>query len=169
MRTYCMRRMPILPVQRAVLLRHRWYRTLGDARAIRRARSHAAAYRALNQRRRRLYDLAARDRQMSNTLYTHGARWQSVTDPIQAEIYRIRCELYCALVKTCDPEAAFQAHYARAAASCERYNTAQAEQHKGRKSWHMTDVGYFSPDAAWQQLRHAIRMYQTIVETHDAM
>ena len=165
---YRIQRTPIIARQYGAARRHRWYRALGDARAIRRARSHAATYRALNQRRRRLYDLAARDRQMSDTRYTHGARWHAVTDPIQAEIYRIRCELYCALVKTCDPEAAFQAHYARAAASCERYNTAQAAQNKGRTSWHMTDIGSFSPDEAWRQLRHAIRMYRTIVETHDA-
>lgn len=91
-----------------------------------------------------------------------GNRFHSVNDPIEAEIYHIRCELYCALAAGADVEQTFKRHYERAQAACERFNTKQAVGLK--RSWHPTGAGYFSPDAAWQRLRHAIRTYQRMVQ-----
>lgn len=109
-----------------------------------------------------LYELARHDRQMSEHLYVWGERFHSVNDPIEAEIYRIRCELYCALAAGVDAEQAFQEHYERACIACERFNTKQEAALKGRRSWHNTDTGHFSTDAAWQRLRHALRMHKQI-------
>jgi hypothetical protein len=152
----------ILSRQRGALRRQCWYRALGtDARAVRIVRSHAASYRALNTRRRRLYELAAADRQRSTVLYEHGNRWHSATDPIEAEVLRIRCELYSTLAQGCDVEQAFQASYERAKAVCERYNAAQ--ERRMRASWHPTDSGHFSADEAWTRLRHAVQMYRGLL------
>lgn len=119
-------------------------------------------YRTIQGRFNRIYELAARDRQMSETLYSWGNRFHSVNDPIEAEIYRIRCELYCALVaEGTDKEQAFEAHYERAKAACEQFNARQATRLK--RSWHPTDAGHFSPEAAWQWLRHAVRMYERVM------
>jgi len=100
---------------------------------------------------------------MSNTLYRHGAQFHSVNDPIEAEIYRIRCELYNALAADADAEQAFQEHYGRAKAACEQFNARQTAMHK-RRGWHDTDSGFFSPDEAWQRLRHAVRIYQQTIQ-----
>jgi len=154
---YHIQHTPILARQRGALRRQRWYRTLDNARPIRQARSHAATYRALNAKRRRLYALAAADRQRSTTLYSHGARFHSITDPIEAEVLRLRCELYCALAQGVDKEQAFAAAYERAVAACEAFNTRQEQAM--RKSWHPTDTGYFNSDEAWTRLRHAVTMY----------
>lgn len=108
----------------------------------------------------RLYELARRDRQISETLYRHGTRFHSVNDPIEAEIYRIRCELYCALATGEDAEQAFQTHYERAKVACEQFNAKQDAALWRRRSWHNTDTGHFSPDEAWQRLRHALKIYQ---------
>jgi hypothetical protein len=152
----------ILSRQRGALRRQRWYAALDDARPIRRARSQTATYRALNRRRRALCALAASDRQRSNTLYARGARWHSVSDPVEAEVLRLRCELYCALAQGHDAEQAFQAHYERARVACEAFNAQQEAALKQRRSWHNTDIGYFSADEAWTRLRHAITMYRRL-------
>jgi hypothetical protein len=152
----------ILSRQRGALRRQCWYRALGtDARAVRVVRSHAATYRAVNQRRRTLYALAADDRQRAHTLSAYGGRWHSVTDPAEAEVLRIRCELYSTLAQGCDVEQAFQASYERAKAVCERYNAAQ--ERRMRASWHPTDSGHFSADEAWTRLRHAVQMYRGLL------
>jgi hypothetical protein len=115
----------------------------------------------IGARKEALYELARRDRQMSETLYRHDNRFHGVNDPIEAEVYCIRCELYCALADGADAEVVFQSHYDRAKAACEQFNVRQ-EAAMRRRSWHETDTGYFSPDEAWQRLRHAIRTYDQI-------
>lgn len=106
----------------------------------------------------RLYELARQDRQWFETLERPSGRTPSVADPIEATVLRIRNALYCALAAGAGLEAAFADHYEQARVACERYNAAQeAATHK---SWHNTDTGYFSPDEAWQRLRHAVKMYQ---------
>lgn len=112
----------------------------------------------------RLHELAGRDRRMYESLSTHGQRFHSVNDPIDAEVYHIRCELYCALAAGADAEQAFQAHYDRAKVACEQFNAKQEAILNKRRSWHNTDTGHLSPDAAWQRLRHAVRMYQSLKE-----
>lgn len=154
-------RRSLLALQRGMLRRHHYYQALGDAGAYRRLRSHVAGYRAINKRRRALYDLARRDRVMWERLSQWGNRFHSVNDPIEAEVYRLRCELYCALAAGADVEQTFACHYERARVVCERFNAKQTTGLK--RSWHPTDAGYFSPDAAWQHLRHAVRMYQQIL------
>ncbi len=110
----------------------------------------------------RLHDLARRDRQRFEGLERQSDRIPSVTDPIEAEVLRCRNALYCTLAAgVIDVEVAFQTHYERAKAACEHYNKAQ-ERRIGKKSWHDTHTGYFSPDEAWQRLRHAVRMYKAI-------
>jgi hypothetical protein len=151
----------ILSRQCGALRRHRWYVARGGDRALRRARSHAATYRAVNRQRRTLYALAADDRQRAHTLSAYGGRWHSVTDPAEAEVLRIRCELYSTLAQGCDVEQAFQASYERAKAVCERYNAAQ--ERRMRASWHPTDSGHFSADEAWTRLRHAVQMYRGLL------
>ena len=119
---------------------------------------------ATNSTQARMYDLARHDREMSIRLYSWGDRFHSVNDPIEAEIYRIRCELYCALAAGVeDVEAVFTAHYDRARAACERFNAKQ-EVLLLKKSWHPTTTGYFSIDEAWQRLRHAIGMHKQMSE-----
>ena len=161
MRKLHTRHEPIATLQHAMLCRHRWYRTLRDARATRRARSHAAAYRAINRRRRALHELARQDRLMWERLNTWGNRFRSVNDPIEAEVYRLRCELYNALAAGADVERAFERHYEQAEAACERFNAGQ-EARMSKRDWHPTHIGHYSPEAAWQRLRHAVRMYQEI-------
>jgi hypothetical protein len=110
----------------------------------------------------RLYELARQDRQRSTTLYAHGNRWHSVTDPIDAEIYRIRCELYCALAQGAEPENAFESHYAQAKTAVEKFNARQAELFK--PGWRTGITGYMGVDEAWQRLRHAIRIHKSLVD-----
>ncbi len=152
----------ILPLQRGMLRRHRWYQALVDARPTRRARSHAASYRSINKIRRAMHEQARRDREMWEKLSQWGDRFHSVNDPIEAEIYHIRCDLYNALAAGAYAEHAFERHYGRARAACERFNAKQEAAMK-RKTWHDTDIGHFSPDEAWQRLRHAVRMYERVV------
>lgn len=111
----------------------------------------------------RLYALARDDRSMAEMFERGTGRLSSVNDPIDAELYRLRNALYCALATGAEPEAAFQEHYARAAAACERFNAKQG-QGDGR-TWHPTASGYCAPEAAWQRLRHAIRLYTQLLAT----
>lgn len=117
----------------------------------------------MNRRKRRLYELARQDRQRFEALDRPTGRFPSVTDPIESAVHRIRNEFYCALAAGCDVEQAFQAHYERAKAACEHYNKAQEAAYK-RKVWNPTHIGFFSPDEAWQRLRHAVRMYKVICD-----
>lgn len=153
-----------LALQRGMLRRHRWYQTLADTRTIRRARSRAIVYRTINRQRRALHELAQRDRELWERLSTWGDRFHNANDPIEAEVYRIRCELYCALAAGAYVEHAFERHYERAKAACEAFNAKQEAVLNKRRSWHNTDTGHFSPEAAWQRLRHAVRMYQKIMQ-----
>src|SRR4030042_714771 len=97
MRKLRVQRTPILAKQRGSLARHAWYVALVDALPTRLARSHTASYRAMNQRKRRLYDLARQDRQRFEALDRPTGRIPSVTDPIESQVLRIRNEFYCAL------------------------------------------------------------------------
>lgn len=153
---------PIMPLQRGMARRRRYNQALGNTLPYRLLWSRTAGYRAINRRRRALHDLALRDRAMWERLSQWGNRFRSVNDPIEAEVYRIRCELYCALASGVDTKQAFQAHYGRAKAACEAFNAKQEAILNKRRTWHNTDTGHFSPDEAWQRLRHAVRMYQQL-------
>lgn len=61
-------------------------------------------------------------------------------------------------------EQAFQTHYERAKTACEAFNAKQETILSKRRSWHNTDTGHFSPEEAWQRLRHTVRMYQKITQ-----
>ncbi len=176
MRELRIHRGAIKPLQCGMLRRHRYYQALGNARSYRLLKSRTAGYRELNrqwrakhgpvtaEQREALYVLARRDRAMAERLSQWGQRFQSVNDPIDAEIYRIRCELYCALAAGEGAETAFQSHAERAHAACERFNARQDAILKqvGRRDWHPTTTGYLTPDESWHRLRHAVQMFAWI-------
>lgn len=114
----------------------------------------------------RLFELARRERQLSQSLYAAPTRTlSSNSDAIRAEIARLMANFYGAVGVGGCVDCAYTDLLVAAKAAARQYNERQQRMFaaKDSQTWRQGLAGYYSEDEAETKCRHALLMVQMVL------